>query len=147
MPIDLSLAEITADKTLREQLLPCLERLRALTTKVDHTVFLLDHEYLTGALAIYKALKAFRSSVRLVELLAALKLRFVRERASRESSNPTPEAPGHLKIPKVQLQFLATTRALRNECPFSFFSANNVLNRSSVRREDVTTILNAYVHD
>jgi len=93
MPIDLSLAEITADKTLREQLLPCLERLRALTTKVDHTVFLLDHEYLTGALAIYKALKAFRSSVRLVELLAELKLRFVRARASRESSNPTPEAP------------------------------------------------------
>jgi hypothetical protein len=93
IPADLDIPAITRDKALREQLLPCLERLRALTTKVDHTVHLLGSEYFAGALAIYKALKAFGPSAGLQELLTELKLRFVRARASGESTNPTPEEP------------------------------------------------------
>jgi hypothetical protein len=47
----------------------------------------------SGALAIYKALKAFGPTAGLGELLADLKLRFRRARASGESTNPTPEEP------------------------------------------------------
>lgn len=85
IPSALHLEAIQADKTLREQLLPLYERIRALHSRVDDTVFLLGSEYYAGARAIYRALKAFGSMAGLDDLLAELKLRFRKAKESEES--------------------------------------------------------------
>lgn len=91
IPADLNVPVIRADKELRELMLPRYERIRALKTKMDHTLLLVGSEYYGGALAIYKALKAFGRAAGLEDLLSDLKRRF--SRARRELTAPTPEDP------------------------------------------------------
>lgn len=86
IPDALKVEAIHADKTLCEQLLPPFERIRAMDSRLDDTIFLLGSEYYAGARAIYRALKAFGSMAGIEDLLAELKLRFRKAKSSKESS-------------------------------------------------------------
>ena len=90
MPRDLNINAIERDRTLRQTLLPRFERLRNLTTKMEHTIHLAGSEYYSGGLAIYRALKAFGRAAGIDELIAELGRRF--KKASTEPA-PGPTAP------------------------------------------------------
>lgn len=90
MPRGLDLESIERDKVLREQLLPRFERLRHLTERMDHTIHLAGSEYYRGALAIYKALKAFGRSAGLEALIEELRRRFPQRRKPTETPTEEP---------------------------------------------------------
>jgi hypothetical protein len=98
MPRDLNLAAIQRDKVLRETLLPRFERMRHLTTKMDHTIHLAGAEYYSGGLAIYRALRAFGRGFGLDDLIAELGRRFARTKAKTE---PAPETASEPEQPSI----------------------------------------------
>jgi hypothetical protein len=90
VPQALDLAALERDKALRDQLLALQQRTQRLHDRLYHTNAVLGAEMYSGALAIYKALKAFGRAAGLGMLLDELGRRFKRVPTSSPVEPVTP---------------------------------------------------------
>ena len=90
LPRDLDLSDLERDRAAREHLRPLYERMRQLTRKIDDTMLLLGSDYYSGALAVYRALKANGQLEGLQPVLADLGRRFAKSRSSA-AREPQPD--------------------------------------------------------
>lgn len=92
LPSSLGLEALDRDLALRETLLPILQQVRTLYTKVNDTWMVAGADAMQTATAMYRVLKAHRGEG-LDETIRVLKQRFERSGASNPASTPGESDP------------------------------------------------------
>jgi hypothetical protein len=87
IPQSVNLAALNRDLIARDQLLPVQKRAQKLYERLTHTNLLLGADLYSGALAIYKSLKAFGRAAGLGLLLEEFGRRFSKKKTVRPSEN------------------------------------------------------------
>ena len=91
VPAGIDMAALERDIVAREQLLPLLRELQALTKLIEDTIELCGCDIFEGARALYKTLQVTGELYGLSEVIAELGRRFAMP--PRKKAAPAPEAP------------------------------------------------------